>query len=350
MKNVKILAIDTSCDETSVAITQHRRVITNIIFSQVKLHQQYGGVYPSLAKREHKSKIDPAINIALKRAKIALGAIDAFAVTFGPGLPPALEVGVEKAKALSQKHHKPLIPVDHIEGHLYSPFVQNKNGKPLRNFDFPMLSLVVSGGHTELVLMKKHLNYQVLGQTLDDAAGEALDKAARMLGFGYPGGPIIEHLAKNGKATKYSLPTPMLGTKNLDFSYSGLKTAFKRLLSKMSQQEKLKNLHHLCAGFQTVVINSLLHKLKLALKQTKVKTITLVGGVAANQSLRQQTRILCQKYDVKALFPPYKYLNTDNAAMIGVVASYKFQHKIYLNNSKVLERQPRTNLDNYVIK
>lgn len=347
---MKILAIDTSCDETSVAVTQARRILANVIFSQVKLHKKYGGVYPTLAKREHKTKINLALNLALKKAKIDFTDIDAFAVTFGPGLAPALEVGVQKAKELSQKYHKPLIPVDHIEGHLYSAYAENKNGKPTRDFEFPILSLVVSGGHTQLVLIKNHLNYQLLGQSLDDAAGEALDKAARLLGFGYPGGPIIEKLAEKGNAKKFVLPTPMLHSHNLDFSYSGLKTAFKRLLSELSEKEKLQNLNDLSASFQAAVIKSLLLKLQQALKQNFVKTITLVGGVAANKLLRQHVRMLGKKYKLSVLFPPYKYLNTDNAAMIGVVGYYKFQQKIYLDNPAALERIPRANLDTYVIK
>jgi N6-L-threonylcarbamoyladenine synthase len=342
-----ILAIDTSCDETSVAITNKQQILSNVLFSQIKIHAPYGGVYPTLAKREHLGKITPAINLALKRARLKIKEIEAVAVTFGPGLAPALEVGINTAKELVNKYQLPLIPVDHLEGHIYSAFVQNRQGNPKRSFQFPLLALIVSGGHTQLVLMKDHVQYQIKGQTRDDAAGEALDKAARLIGLGYPGGPIIERLAKQGDPHKYSLPIPMQKQIGLDFSYSGLKSAFKRLVSQLSEKEKLDNLANLCASFQQTVITSLLNKLKNATYSLQPKLLIVGGGVANNKELRRQIRLLVKK-QVPVFFPPQKNLNGDNAAMIGVAGYFKWQKGIYLKDPSQLDRLPRTNLDNYV--
>ncbi|OGK63177.1 tRNA (adenosine(37)-N6)-threonylcarbamoyltransferase complex transferase subunit TsaD [Candidatus Roizmanbacteria bacterium RIFOXYB2_FULL_41_10] len=344
---MKILAIDTSCDETSVAITQGQKVISNVLFSQIKIHAPFGGVFPSLAKREHLTKIKPAVSLALKRAGLIINKIEAIAVTFGPGLPPALEVGVNFAKALSQKYQRPLIPVDHLEGHIYSGITLNQMGKPKRQFRFPLLALIVSGGHTQLVLMNNHINYKVVGQTLDDACGEALDKAGRLMGLGYPGGPIIERLAKSGNINQYSLPIPMLQHQSLDFSFSGLKTAFKRLIYSLDEKQKLEAIPDLCASFQQAVFTSLLIKLEKAIKQFQPKLIVVGGGVSANKELRKQLRTLLAK-KIPVYFPPLKKLTGDNAAMIGVVAYFKYQKGIYLTHSETLDRLPRTNLDNYI--
>jgi len=344
---MKILAIDTSCDETSVAITNNRQVLSNVLFSQIKVHQPYGGVYPLLAKREHLRKIGPAFNLALKRAGLKIINLQAIAVSFGPGLAPALEVGVNFAKELSQQNALPLIPVDHLEGHIYSVFAKNRGGNPKREIAFPLLAFIISGGHTQLVLMKNHIQYQILGQTLDDAAGEALDKAARLLGLGYPGGPIIERLAKKGGVNKYPLPIPMIKQASLDFSYSGVKTAFKRLVNALNEREKLANLADLCASFQQTIITSLLKKLEQALRQYHPKTIVIGGGVAQNYELRQQIRTLIGK-KTPVYFPASKLLTGDNAAMIGVAAYFKWQKGIFLKNPNKLDRLPRTNLDNYI--
>lgn len=344
---MNILAIDTSCDETSVAVTNGQKIISNVLFSQAKLHSQYGGVYPSLAKREHLTKIKPTVHLALKRARLNWKQIAAIAVTFGPGLAPALEVGINMAKQLSEKYALPLIPVDHLEGHIYSAFVENQTGKPNREIKFPLLALIVSGGHTQLVLMRQHIDYQILGQTLDDAAGEALDKAARLLGLGYPGGPIIERLAKTGESQKYPLPIPMQRHTNLDFSFSGLKTAFKRVVYNLSESEKNQNLNHLCASYQQAVIISLLIKLKKAIAEYQPKLLVVGGGVADNKSLRQQIRNLFKK-QLPIYFPTQKILNGDNAAMIGVAAYFKYQKGIILKNPNKLDRLPRANLNYYL--
>jgi len=345
-----ILSIDTSCDETSVAITQGRRIISNVLFSQVKIHAPYGGVYPMLAKREHLSKIGPAVNLALKRARLNTSDLTAIAVTYGPGLAPALEVGLNHARQLANSLSLPLIPVDHIEGHIYSAFAENSQGKPERPFLFPLLAYVVSGGHTELVLLKKHLTYEILGETLDDAAGEALDKAARILGLGYPGGAIIERLAKQGDPSRYSLPLPMQRRLNLEFSYSGLKTAFKRLVDQLSETEKTANLPHLAASFQSAIIQSLVYKLTQALSLYQPRSLCLGGGVAANTALKQALRAVARKHQLPFFFPYWKSISTDNAAMIGIVAGYKLKADLILNNTEVdqLDRQPRANLDSWV--
>ena len=343
-----ILAIDTSCDETSVAVTSGRRILSNVLFSQIKIHAPYGGVYPILAKCEHLAKIDPAVKLALKRARLSLNDINAIAVTFGPGLAPALEVGINKAKALANEFTKPLIPVDHIEGHIYSPFVENQNGKPKRPLLFPLMAFVISGGHTELVLLPKAVHYHILGETLDDAAGEALDKAARLLNLGYPGGPIIERLAKTGNPKKYSLPLPLAGSTNLSFSYSGLKTAFKRVVEALPEKQKQKDLNDLSASFQSVLIKSLVIKLKLALKRYPVKMLSVGGGVADNRALRAAIRQAAKETNVPVYFPTTKSLTTDNAAMIGVAAHFKQEKGIFIKDIGKLDRIPRANLDQYV--
>ncbi|MCR4329788.1 MAG: tRNA (adenosine(37)-N6)-threonylcarbamoyltransferase complex transferase subunit TsaD [Candidatus Roizmanbacteria bacterium] len=348
---MNILSIDTSADETSVAITNKQRVLSTVIFSQISLHKPYGGVFPSLAKREHYSKITPAIELAMKKAQMRFTDIKAIAVTIGPGLPPALEVGVSTAKLLALLYKKPLIPVDHIEGHMYSPFVQNKNGNPKREFLFPFLALVVSGGHTQLVIVTSHIQYQILGSTLDDAAGEALDKAGRMLGLGYPAGPAIERLAENGNPKAYALPVPMKKLPGLNFSYSGLKTAFKHVVYSMNEKERVLHIHDLAASFQNAVVQSLLLKLERALKtRADIPLVILGGGVSANKTLRQQFRSLVRTYHRKPLTVAYPYLSGDNAAMIGVVAWYKYKKGIMLNDKHAIqnvERIPRANLTMY---
>ena len=305
---MRILAIDTSCDETSVAITEGRRVISNIIYSQVVIHKQWGGVVPSLAKRAHLEKIDFVISEALKKAKIKIEDIDYIAVTQGPGLAPALEVGINKAKELATTYKKKLISVNHMEGHLYSPFVQNSKGNPKRDFIFPMLGFLVSGAHTEIILWKNHLEYEVLGETLDDAAGEALDKAARLLlGIGCPGGGAIERLSEEvNNEDRYKFPRPMIKINSLDYSFSGLKTSFLYKVQSMTEVEKVKNLKYLISSFQEAVFDSLLIKLKKAIVQAGCSRISCGGGVIANKYLRKKLRALVKQYKGEVFFPPYK--------------------------------------------
>lgn len=341
-----ILAIETSCDETAAAITSGRRVIANVVFSQIDLHKKWGGVYPSLAKREHEAKIGTVVAKALKNARAKIEKIDAIAVTFGPGLVIALEVGIEKAKELARQFDKPLIPIDHLEGHLYSCFAQNQTGRPSRKIIFPFLGLIASGGHTSLVLVKGHQRYEIIGKTLDDALGEALDKAAKMIGLGYPGGPIIEEMARQGNPDFMKLPTPMSGRPGLDFSYSGLKTAFRYQVEKMPSEKVVKNLSHLCASFQEAAFKHLIQKVNRALEKTKVKSVIAGGGVLANRRLRSEMRRLAGKRNVLLYLPSSPGLVGDNAAMIGVAAHYKYQNDIFLKgNFDQLDRVGRTNLE-----
>lgn len=342
---MKILAIDTSCDETSAAVTSERRVLSNVIYSQMLHHKEWGGVVPSIAKRAHEERIDYVVSKTLEKHPIET--IDYIAVTYGPGLAIALEVGIKKAKELAQIYGKKIIPVNHMEGHIYSCFVQNSEGNPSHDFNFPYLALLISGAHTELVVFKDHVRYEVLGQTRDDAAGEAFDKAARMLGFGYPGGAVIERLAKEvHNIDRYNFPRPMAKSDNLEFSFSGLKTALLYHLKKISDEEKLKELQYLASSFQEAVLGSLLIKTELAIQQTGIRRLLLGGGVAANQRLRHKMRKLVKKHQGTVLFPPYKYLNGDNATMIGVAAHYKAQKKTSISAHDQLDRVPRLSLQN----
>lgn len=342
---MKILAIDTSCDETSAAITEGRRVLSNVIYSQVLLHKEFGGVMPSVARRAHQERIDWVIKEALRKAKLTIEQVDALAVTKGPGLAIALEVGLNKVKELSQQYNKKVIAVNHMEGHIYASFVQNSKGNPPRNFVFPYLVLLVSGGHTELVLFKDHLKYEILGETLDDAAGEALDKAARMLGFGYPGGPLIERLAKEvDNVDQYKFTRPMMRSEDFDFSFSGLKTAFLYFTRKMSDEEKTKQLRHLASSFQEAVFQTLVFKTEKAIKNVGTSQVIVGGGVAVNQRLRQLMKQMIRKHEGSVFFPTFKYLNFDNAAMIGVAAYYKAEKEIFIKDFAELDRVPRLSL------
>lgn len=342
---MKIFAIDTSCDETAAAVVSGRRVLSNVIYSQVLLHQKFGGVMPSVAKRAHAERIDSVVERAIKQSKLSWKEIDAIAVTYGPGLAIALEVGINKAIELSKQYNKCLVGVNHMEGHLYSSFVQNSKGNPDIQFEFPYLALLVSGGHTELVIFKDHLNYEILGETLDDAAGEALDKAARMLGFGYPGGPIIEHLSEKVKnVDNYKFPRPMLHSEDLQFSFSGLKTSFLYYLKKMDEEEKYVNIDYLASAFQQAVFETLVGKTKNAMKKTGIKKLLLGGGVSVNRHLRNMMREMVKNEKGEIYFPPYKYLNFDNAAMIGVVGSMKAERGMFVKDVSDLDRVPRLSL------
>jgi len=343
--NKKILAIDTSCDETSVAIVQGRRILSHVEYSQIAMHVKWGGVVPSIARRAHEERIDWVIEKAVQKAKLEMKHVDVIAVTYGPGLAIALEVGIKKAKEIAQSLHKPIIPVNHMEGHLYSPFVQNSQGNPRRDFVFPYIGLLVSGGHTELVLFKDQLKYEILGETRDDAAGEALDKAARMLGFGYPGGPILERLASEVKNDDtYQFPRPMIDSKNFEFSFSGLKTAFLYTIREMTEEEKNTKLQQLSNSFQEAVFQTLMKKTEKAMIQTGVNRLVLGGGVAVNKRLRSMMRSMVATVEGSVLFPSYKFLNFDNAAMIGVVAGIRAEHGLYAQSNDHIDREPRLSL------
>lgn len=384
-----ILSIDTSCDETACAITEGRKVLSNIIYSQVLIHKKWGGVVPSLAKRAHEERIDFVVEETLRKfmrysknnhqsklgsrksgtvnnssylenrgaknnllphthaqddyfLRNAFELIDLIAVTQGPGLAMALEVGMKKAKELSLKYGKKITPVNHLEGHIYSSFVQNSQGNPKREFSFPCLALIISGSHTDIVLMKDHITYKILGEKIDDAAGEALDKAARMLGFGYPGGAVIERLAQEVKnIDTYHFPRPMLHSKNLQFSFSGLKTSLFYFLKKMPEEEKVSKIKEIASSFQEAVFETIIKKTEDAMKQTGIKNIIVGGGVIANTYLRGKFRKLVGKHKGSILFPPYPYLTGDNAAMIGVAAHYKAEKGIFVENFDTFDRLPR---------
>ena len=343
-KDYTILAIDTSCDETSAAVTVDDRVMSNVVSSQVEFHQEYGGVVPHIARRMHQKLIDPVINQALKRARKKWLQIDAIAITFGPGLAPALEVGIAKAKKLAQKHHKPLITVNHMEAHLLSSFAKNSKGNgPFTKIkpQFPILGLLVSGGHTQLVLVKDFGKYQLLGETLDDAAGEAFDKVAKMLDLGYPGGPIISELAKKGQP-KYELPIPMKGSKDLNFSFSGLKTACLYKIQKIRAGRRLNKqfYYDFAASFEKTVAQALTIKLKKAISQYHPSQIVLGGGVINNLQIRMMTRKTARKFGLKVFIPYHQKLFTDNAAMIGVCAWYQVKRSDFVKNINSLDRQP----------
>lgn len=309
---MQILAIETSCDETAVAIISERdgvfEVEQHLVASQIETHAEYGGVVPEVAARMHMEALFPM----LVRAGVPRdgGGIDAVAVTAGPGLVVALRVGVECAKTLAALWKKPLIAVNHLEGHLASAWLNDPQP------EFPVLSLMVSGGHTEIVLMRAIGDYEVLGSTRDDASGEAFDKVAKLLGLGYPGGPEISKWAERGNPEGIELPRPMLQEKNFDFSFSGLKTA---VLRKVQEQGAISEafVADMSASFQEAVVETLVTKMMRAAQEVKPKTVTLVGGVSANTRLREVLAQACEQEEVTCVIPERKY-STDNAVMIGV--------------------------------
>ncbi|MDP3994824.1 MAG: tRNA (adenosine(37)-N6)-threonylcarbamoyltransferase complex transferase subunit TsaD [bacterium] len=338
-KHMIILSIDTSCDETACSVTDNTRVLSNIVWSQASLHAKFGGVVPSLAQRKHKENIDWVVEKAIKNSKYSVGfagkikKIDCIAVTIGPGLSIALGVGINKAKQLAQEHNKPLIAVNHLEAHLLSPIANPK---------FPALGLVISGGNTMLVKIGKIGSYKTLAQTRDDALGEALDKAARMLGLGYPGGAILEKFAKEGNPNKYDLPIPMLGRESLGyFSYSGLKTSFYRLVEKEKPLNKIK-IYNLAASFQNTAFNHLTRIIAGSIRTSNIKYQDLLvgGGVAANAEVRKRIRKMARDLGFKVWFPYSKKLCGDNAAMIGICAYLNSKNRKKYVNIKSIDRAP----------
>lgn len=365
---MKILAIETSCDDTCAAVLEDDKVLSNIVSSQVMFHKKFGGVMPSVARDKHKEFIDPTVEKALKQAKVTLEDIDVLAVTYGPGLAIALEVGVAKIKELFKKTNKPVIGVNHLEGHALSPFLKNKNGNYYEKQipEFPFISLVVSGGHTEIVLVEDMGKYKLLGQTLDDAAGEAFDKVARLLKLGYPGGPLISKIAEEGDPKKYVLPRCLEHSNDLNFSFSGLKTSCLHTLRKLYEEKYKQNpddisfkqsatyyesedmfftkqeMADFAASFEFAVIDILTKKIKAAVKQTGVKHVSIGGGVSANLALRKHLRSEMKKIGVKVGMPDTKF-STDNAGMIGLVAYYKAKRKEFLKDPMTLDREPVLN-------
>ncbi|MBT3249591.1 MAG: tRNA (adenosine(37)-N6)-threonylcarbamoyltransferase complex transferase subunit TsaD [Candidatus Pacebacteria bacterium] len=338
MSEPLILAIDTSCDDTSTAVTAGTKVLSNVIASQTQLHAPYGGVFPTVAKQAHKENINQTIKIALKRAKVTWDKISAIAVTQGPGLAPSLEVGIAKSKELATKHKLPLIAVNHIEAHALSPLANSGV-----DHQFPALAIVVSGGHTDFIKITQIGEYERLGFSIDDAAGEALDKVGRMLNLGYPAGPIIEQFAKKGDSKKHSVPLPMTGREDFNMSFSGLKTWARNKLEQIETQNTLnkQDTYDFAASFQYGVFRHICYKLNKLLKQHQISEVWLGGGVAANIEIRRMIRETLKSHNIK-LFTPYsKRLCMDNAAMIGVVAGFKFEQQQFVKNIKELERRPR---------
>lgn len=316
MEEFYVLAIETSCDETSVSIIKNGCVeVATVILSQMDIHKKYGGVVPEIASRNHIENITIALEEALGQAQMKIEQIDAIGVTYGPGLVGSLLVGLQAAKTLAFVHKKPLIPVHHIAGHIYA----NRLVKELK---FPLITLVVSGGHTEIVYMPKEYSFEKIGGTLDDAVGEAYDKVARTLSLEYPGGPIIDTLASKGKDT-YNLPLP-LDDDSYNFSFSGLKSAVINLINNEKQRQNELRIEDVATSFQNRVVEILTKKTMRAAKQYGVKQILLSGGVAANRGLRDRLSELCKREEIDLVFPPIKYC-TDNAAMIGVAAYYAYK-------------------------
>lgn len=319
----RILGIETSCDETAAAVVENgRTVFSNIVASQVELHAKYGGVFPEVASRQHIKVIDTVVAEALAQAHLELADVDAIAVTRGPGLPGSLIVGLTMAKGLALGSGLPMYGINHLEGHIYSAWVDLQgDGQPSKEApSFPLLALIVSGGHTELVLMKDHLDYQRLGATLDDAAGEAFDKVARLLELGYPGGPAIQKAAQNGDATAFEFPRAWLED-TWDFSFSGLKTNVLHKVREFSGGRELP-VADMAASFQAAVVEVLVEKAKMAAREFSAKEILVAGGVSANQALRDAFATST----LPVYFPPLA-LCTDNAAMIAA-AGY-FRHAIF---------------------
>ena len=332
--STKILAIETSCDETAAAvIVDGRTVASNVVASQIDLHRRYGGVFPEVASRQHVLSIQPVIQQALAQAEVAnVAELDAIAVTHGPGLAGSLLVGVNAAKGLAFASGVPLLPINHLEGHIYSNWVIPANAqRPPAEDRFPALVLIVSGGHTELILMSGHGQYRRIGGTLDDAAGEAFDKVARLLELGFPGGPAIQRAAMQGDATRFSLPHPLMtqGEHRFNFSFSGLKTAVLNLTRQLQHQgvnpTDPQVAADIAASFQKVGAEVLVHKSVDAAREFGAQQVCICGGVSANAALRQLAQSTCEAAGLLLYIPPLA-LCTDNAAMIGAAAHYRLLH------------------------
>ncbi|MDQ2918903.1 MAG: tRNA (adenosine(37)-N6)-threonylcarbamoyltransferase complex transferase subunit TsaD [Verrucomicrobiota bacterium] len=318
-----VLAFETSCDETAVAIMRGRELLASEIASQTLLHEQYGGVVPEVASRNHLLHAPRLLELAMRSARVSLGEIDCFAATSGPGLATSLMIGASVAKGLAIGLRKPYLAINHLEGHLLSPFLGPGSATPATDEIERNVSLVVSGGHTLLVEVDGIGEYRVLGRTVDDAAGEAFDKVAKMLGLGYPGGPEIEKHARGGDPRRFEFPRSMLDSGNDNFSFSGLKTAVRYTLAKLSlPNEQL--VADICASFQAAVIDVLVRKTIAAAKAQRVSLVTLSGGVSCNNALRDRMKSECERCGLRFISAP-NALTTDNAAMIAFAALLRFQ-------------------------
>ena len=325
-----ILALETSCDETSVAVVRDGKILSNVVASQIELHAEYGGVVPELAAREHLKNLLPVAQSALREAGISIAQVDAVAATQGPGLPNALLVGLKAAQATAFALNKPFIGINHHEAHLYSPWI---SGETL-TADFskfqPNVSLIVSGGHTLLVLVKSELNHRVLGGTIDDAAGECFDKTGKLMGLPYPAGPVIDKLAEQGNPSAFAFPRPLLHDANDDFSFSGLKTSVRYFIrDHLALLEDRKQVCDLCASVQAAIIEVLVKKTIRAAKRENVRCVTASGGVTCNRALRLELEKACARNGF-TLRLAEKSLCTDNAAMIGILAERKLLARVPL--------------------
>lgn len=319
-KDIYILGIESSCDDTSAAIFKNDKLLANIIANQ-EVHKQYGGVVPELASRAHQQNILPVVDAALKQANITKEQLNAIAYTRGPGLMGSLLVGTSFAKSFSFGLDIPLVDVNHMQGHVLAHFIKDEENKP--SPEFPFLCLTVSGGHTQIVLIKSHLEMEVVGETIDDAAGEAFDKAAKILGLPYPGGPLVDKYAKEGDAKRFQFSKPQVDGYN--FSFSGLKTQFLYFIQKETQANSNfveENMKDICASFQKNIIDYLLKKLKKAAQEYNIKDIAIAGGVSANSGLRNDI-LSWQKDGYNVYIPKFAYC-TDNAAMIAITGYYKY--------------------------
>lgn len=338
-KDIYILAIESSCDETAAAVVKNgREVLSNIISSQIELHKLYGGVVPEIASRKHIEKINPVIREALAEAGMKLEDMDAIGVTYGPGLVGALLVGVAAAKAISYAKNIPLVGVHHIEGHISANYIENKDLEP------PFLGMVVSGGHTHLVMVEDYGKYEILGKTRDDAAGEAFDKVARAIGLGYPGGPKIDKLAKEGNPQAIAFPRAHVADALLDFSFSGLKSSVLNYINSCEMKHQEICRADVAASFQAAVVDAIVSHTILAVKTYHIDKVALAGGVASNSALRQAMKEKCEAAGIKFYYPS-PILCTDNAAMIGCAAYYEYlagtRHGLDLNavpNLKIGQR------------
>ncbi len=317
-KEVKILAIESSCDETAAAVVADgRRILSNVINSQIDIHKFYGGVVPEIASRKHMENINPVIRMALDEAGCSLEDIDAIAVTYGPGLVGALLVGISAGKSLAFAGGKPLIGVNHIEGHISANFPENVDLKP------PFAALIVSGGHTYLTMVDDYGSYEIIGRTRDDAAGEAFDKVARALGLGYPGGPKVDKLAKEGNPEAIKFPKANVSDAPMDFSFSGLKSAVLNYLNTQEMQGVEVKRADVAASFQKAVVDAIVEKAIILCKERDIKNLAIAGGVASNSELRASLMEACEKNGIK-YYSPSPIMCTDNAAMIGAAAYYKY--------------------------
>ena len=320
-----ILAIESSCDDTSAAVLRDDRLLSNVIASQ-KVHEQYGGVVPELASRAHQQNIIPVVDGAIREAGIDKMDIDAVAFTRGPGLMGSLMVGVSFAKSFAQALGKPLIEVNHLQAHVLSHFiVQEVKGSEMTKVpEFPFICLLVSGGHTQILLLHSHFEMEVLGQTIDDAAGEAIDKAAKIMDLGYPGGPVIDRLAKEGNPDAFHFATPQIP--GYDYSFSGIKTSFLYFLRDRLKEDPdfiEKHKADLCASIQKTIVGFLLKKVERAAIEHRVRQVAIAGGVSANSLLRSELQRICEKHHWQAFIPPFKFC-TDNAAMVGIAGYFKY--------------------------